>query len=157
MWRIKKSLYFHKIFVHILPKRLIFKLGNADLGFKTNIVQSENNKEFLLWMKYILSRSGYMIPKLSKMEFVLKLVGSFTKSSILNPVSVLDVSLLWTMKIQNNLITQCFCNYRHTCSILYTIHPLNNNHNFWCIHNTHMLCNNHVTCFTNIYLETEQN
>ena len=31
LWRIKKEPYFHKIFVHIVPKPLIFKLGNADL------------------------------------------------------------------------------------------------------------------------------
>ena len=86
----------------MLLKPLIFKLGNADLCSKTSVVQSEDNKVVLLWVKYILWRSGSKIRITSKMESFFKLVSSFMKSSVLDPVRVRDVPLLWTMKIKNN-------------------------------------------------------
>ena len=86
----------------ILPKPMIFELGNADLGSKTNTVWSENNKVVQLQVKYILCRSRSRTPTTFKMELFLKLVNSFMRSSILNSVRILYVPLLWTMKIQNN-------------------------------------------------------
>ena len=127
LWRIKKYAYFHKIWVHMLLKPLIFKLSNADLCSKTNVVQSENNKVVLLWVKYILCRSGSKIRITSKMEPFLKLVSSFMKSSVLDPVRVRDMPLLWTMKTKNN--HEIFLHLFHTCDTQYMIHPLNGNHN----------------------------
>ena len=74
---------------------------------------------------------------------------------MLDPVSITDVSLLWTMKIQNNYVMFL----QLSAHLQYLVHDtsIGNNHNFWCIHSIHMLCNTHVACLTNIYLETEQN
>ena len=101
----------------------------------------------LLWVKYILCGSGCRTPKTSKIEFFLKLVYSLTKSFILDHVR----SCTRCVSAMNN------GSYCHTCNIQYTIRALNNNHSFGSIHCTHMLCNTHVACLTNIYLETEQN